>query len=342
MTPRSSRTEPAGGNPTDSGHSDVKVVAVRGVVRSAERLLGAISTRLETLGPEAVYEEAAPSLCERVERIEELCRRKGVRPADMPPPSRNAYAMLAFLASNGYLLRYIEATADLKESLVPLMKSYPRECVVRLDNLRGIYRYRQRGPDWQFRLSPGFIAADTGTLSLVAKDLLCVKRRERRRKLHEFVHGDEFTGIVQDIEESVSETYETSGDTYDLDEVCERVRHQYFGTPAPRPTSLSWSSRLTYRTFGQYNSLRDRITVSRSLDNPKVPPAVVDFIMYHELLHKIHGIGWAVARQTMHTTAFRTDERRFPNIGPINRFLSAWSTVLRDQSRKNKSRRRRR
>ncbi len=332
----------AGGTPPEqSSTADTRVVAVRGVVRSTEGLLTYISSRLESADPTTVAAEVAPTLGERVCRIEEVCDRKGVRPGELPTPSRNAYALLSFLNSDGVLPRYVDSTASLKRSLVPLMKSLPNKCVVRLDNLRGIYRYRQRGSDWQFRVSPGFLAADRRMMSLVAKDLLCAKRRDRRRQLHEFVHGDAFTGIVQDIEEAVGETFGTRGTVYDLDEICERVRHKYFDPPAPRPASLSWTDRVTYRTFGYYNSLRDRITVSRSLDSPEVPPQVADFVMYHEILHKIHGIGWAVARQTMHTTAFRADERKFPGVESIKRFISAWSTIVRDRSTKKRRRSRR-
>ena len=50
------------------------------------------------------------------------------------------------------------------------------------------------------------------------------------------------------------------------------------------------------------------------LNDERVPKYVVEFVMYHELLHKAHGIGFATSRRTMHTPAFRADERRFHTV----------------------------
>jgi hypothetical protein len=43
----------------------------------------------------------------------------------------------------------------------------------------------------------------------------------------------------------------------------------------------------------------------------RLPSYVVDFVGYHELLHKKHGVTWQNGRQAVHTSAFRKDERRF-------------------------------
>ena len=313
---------------------DVQIVSVRGVVRAAEGLLDTISRRLRVTAPETVAHEAVAPLRQQLARIEGLCEGNGIVPAEMPRPSRNAYALLAFLNSNGMLRRYVDSTASFRGAIASLVNSSAESYLVRLNDLGGLYRYRRRGLDWWFRLSPGFLAADEDVLTLVAKDLLRPKHGDRRRRLHEFVHGEAFLTIVQDIEELVAETVRTAGTTYDLDEICEHVRHRYFSPPVPRPTSLSWTDRLTYRTFGHYNVLRDRITISRSLDSPRVPRQVIEFIMFHELLHKVHGIGWAVSRKMMHGAAFRADERRFPHVDTIKRFLSRWSTVMREHSQK--------
>jgi len=51
--------------------------------------------------------------------------------------------------------------------------------------------------------------------------------------------------------------------------------------------------------------------ISASLDNTDVPAYVVDFIIYHELLHKKHGICWANGRGYVHTPEFQKEERQF-------------------------------
>jgi hypothetical protein len=53
------------------------------------------------------------------------------------------------------------------------------------------------------------------------------------------------------------------------------------------------------------------LMVSATLDAREVPVYVLDFVVYHELLHKKHGATWQNGRQMVHTPAFRADERSF-------------------------------
>jgi len=47
------------------------------------------------------------------------------------------------------------------------------------------------------------------------------------------------------------------------------------------------------------------------LDRKTVPEFTVDFIVYHELLHKQLGITWQSNRMAAHTPEFREKEREF-------------------------------
>lgn len=74
---------------------------------------------------------------------------------------------------------------------------------------------------------------------------------------------------------------------------------------------LRWSMDGTRRRFGCYDIARDRVTISRTLDDPTVPDFVLDFVLYHELLHKVLGRS-AEDGNRYHSRAFRDAERRFP------------------------------
>ena len=50
---------------------------------------------------------------------------------------------------------------------------------------------------------------------------------------------------------------------------------------------------------------RENTTASATLDARDVPSYVVDFVVYHELLHKKHGAKWQNGRQAVHTSSFR-------------------------------------
>jgi hypothetical protein len=51
--------------------------------------------------------------------------------------------------------------------------------------------------------------------------------------------------------------------------------------------------------------------ISRSLDVPEVPEFLVEYVLYHEMLHVKHRPRIISGRRINHHAAFRADERRF-------------------------------
>jgi predicted metal-dependent hydrolase len=78
----------------------------------------------------------------------------------------------------------------------------------------------------------------------------------------------------------------------------------------PKPT-LTWSARKTYRILGHHDATHDTIVVSKSLDSPDVPRYVVEYIVFHEMLHIHHPTVHHNGRRYNHTPAFRRDEEKF-------------------------------
>ena len=100
------------------------------------------------------------------------------------------------------------------------------------------------------------------------------------------------------------------GAYFDLAEVFVRVNRRYFGGDLGMPR-LIWSYQLTRRKLGHYQFATDTVMISRSLDGADVPAYVVEFVMYHELLHKHMGVKVMNGRRYAHTPEFRAAERRF-------------------------------
>jgi len=82
------------------------------------------------------------------------------------------------------------------------------------------------------------------------------------------------------------------------------------------------STIFTGRTFGHYEPAHDTVVVSCTLDRADVPEYAIDFVMYHELLHKMLGIDRRNVRKTAHTPEFRQEERRFAHYDEANGWLS--------------------
>jgi hypothetical protein len=100
------------------------------------------------------------------------------------------------------------------------------------------------------------------------------------------------------------------GRVYNLDKLFARLNRRYFNNELPKPV-LSWSARRTKRILGHHDYVHDTIVLSRSLDNSSVPEMLVEFVLYHEMLHMKHRPRTINGRRVYHTAAFRADENRF-------------------------------
>ena len=101
------------------------------------------------------------------------------------------------------------------------------------------------------------------------------------------------------------------GEVYDLEEIFENLNFWYFGGALPKPV-LTWSTKRTYRILAHHDSTHETIVVSKSLDSHTVPRFVIEYIVFHEMLHIHHPTVHHNGRRYNHTPAFRRDERRFP------------------------------
>lgn len=112
----------------------------------------------------------------------------------------------------------------------------------------------------------------------------------------------------------------TDGDIYDLNELFDDLNTKYFGGMLPKPV-LSWSARKTYRILGHHDSTHDTIVVSKSLDTPETPRYVVEFVLFHEMLHIHHPTVHHNGRRYNHTPEFKRDERKFAHFDAAERWI---------------------
>jgi hypothetical protein len=128
------------------------------------------------------------------------------------------------------------------------------------------------------------------------------------------------------------------GKVYDLDELFGELNEHYFAGQLERPV-LSWSQRATRRVLGHNDHVHGAIIISRTLDSPRVPRLLVEYVLYHEMLHIKHPPRPARGRTIYHSAAFRADERRFERFDEAHRLLDEIALPAR---RRRKAARRRR
>ena len=92
-----------------------------------------------------------------------------------------------------------------------------------------------------------------------------------------------------------------------LEESFNKVNEKYFFGLIERP-NLAWHNSIS--RLGSYEYGTDTISISKVLlqDNE-----VLDYVIYHEMLHKKHKFDSKNGRSRHHTKEFRTRERAFEN-----------------------------
>lgn len=80
------------------------------------------------------------------------------------------------------------------------------------------------------------------------------------------------------------------------------------------------ASRRSIR-FACYDPRRNLVIMNRKLDNESIPAYFVEYILFHELLHEVLGIGERRdGRRDIHGSLFKLMESTFPDYEKARRF----------------------
>ncbi len=271
-----------------------------------------------------------------VKEIETICRRSGSSPQGLPDPSLRAYQWLRFLSEAGHLNAHIRALQDLVVQVESLRPTFPKRLrsmpvEVRFYNLPAQYRSQVKDKGLLLSANEAFIEAPATVMENMLFSVLLPKKRQipHRLAVRRYTETKAFAKLAQQVTGSSSETKNehSRGRYYDLVDVFEHVNRQYFNDQMD-PPRLVWGQRLARRKLGHYQPATDTVQVNKALDDPNVPKYVVDFIIYHELLHKQLGIKVSGGRSYSHTPAFKKAEQRFRKFEEAQEFLKSLGDKL--------------
>ncbi len=122
-------------------------------------------------------------------------------------------------------------------------------------------------------------------------------------------------------------TPKTKNDTA-LEASFQRINQQFFQNQIEQP-NLQWGTD-SFRKLASYNFHNDTITVSTVFTQAR--PEILDFLMYHEMLHKSHQFSHHNGRSSFHSPEFKAAEKAYPGQELIEKEIHA---VIR-QKRKGK------
>jgi len=147
---------------------------------------------------------------------------------------------------------------------------------------------------------------------LVAKLLRKKVSPEAREIYSNFIKTQEIRALATENKRARGRKIISSanGDFYNLDEMFASLNGNYFQDKLSKPV-LSWSARKTYRILGHHDSTHETVIISKSLDDKKVPKYVVEYVLFHEMLHIFHPTEHRGGRRFNHTPQFRRNERKY-------------------------------
>jgi len=110
------------------------------------------------------------------------------------------------------------------------------------------------------------------------------------------------------------------GRHFNLEKLFDELNGKYFAGELERP-HIGWSLRGWRRQFGCYDPGPSQILLNRRLDHPRVPRCVVEYVLFHEMLHFKHPTRRSGCTLVSHSREFRDEEKRFPEFERARRIL---------------------
>jgi hypothetical protein len=294
---------PQATSPSMRSSGDVTLVGLKSFW---ERLLDSLARA--TLPAE--YDRLHHSIAAASERIERDLQLQGLDGGRLTDTSRTIRGWLAYFRQRECFDVYVAALGRVRPIFTTALEQQSRfrpPAIMHFRPVPGLYRLRGYADGTRVLLPTPMISFPDELFRALGDAILA---GHSRRHVVEAVAGEEYQAIQAELEALGGLVERTAGLHHDLAAAFARVNARYFDDALSRP-QLTWNRTFTGRKFGHYDPVRNTVMISCSLDRADVPEFVLDFVLYHELLHKQLGVDWRDGHATAHTPEFRAAERRF-------------------------------
>ena len=219
----------------------------------------------------------------------------------------------------------------LREQLERLHGSSSKDFEIRFYPYSGLTStIRSRDNKILVRLSDMLQGAPDPVLRSVISILVCkllgieVAKQDRSR-YRSFVNRPVFRELIKETRavRGRKKLCSPAGRVFHLQEVFEELNETYFCNQVS-VRHLGWSSKPSRSRLGHYDEAHDAIVLSRSLDDKRVPAFVVEYVLFHEMLHAFLGDEAASHGRRIHHRRFREAEQDFPQFNEAKSFIRSY------------------
>ena len=260
-------------------------------------------------------------------RLEATLSKRKANPARLPLPSYRAFAWVRFLAKKENFLDHLNAMQE----FIRLARDIPvtnrkitlfgqPHVQISIYYIPYIYRTHFHARQVELTINECLIRAPLGMKKQILQAAL-TNDRNSVRMVKNYCTSPAYQRVDLIIRGSRhGHGSSPKGDHINLEHVFARVNKAYFHNQLEKP-QLSWSQKRSRRRLGSYSAQTDTVIITRSFDQLGIPDYVIDFIMYHELLHEKLGVKQANSGGHNHNKRFKDLERQFPYYEDANKWL---------------------
>ena len=313
--------------PAEKNHSTNVGPARQIFFRGLRSYLDGILDRLAQIDGQVEGQQIYDSICSASENIERQIQEDDIRPEQIKPQSRDIRGWLAYFAQRRHFDAYgaaLRQAHPLFTKALQMKGKLPGQALIHFRPMKGIFRYRGYRNLTLVQLPTPMICFDQEIFHTLAG--WAILKGHSKKPVLQAMANESYQKILSEMELLSGITENSAGVFHDLAESFMRVNTTYLEGKMS-PPRLVWSQTFTSRKFGHYDQTRNTVMVSSTLDHKDVPEYVVDFIMYHELLHKKLGVIWNRGRRAVHTAAFLRQEQRFPQYHQAKTILNKLAGV---------------
>lgn len=194
--------------------------------------------------------------------------------------------------------------------------------MVRLtENISTMISFKRRGRVLYVRAHAMFAEAPEPVLDALADFITEPEVEPRQAKLL-----DEWIALhkPQLAQRRAEQPIQPYGEHHDLQAIFDRVNQQYFAGEIE--ARITWSiaaskKRRSSIKMGSWCAEQRLVRLHPALDQDWVPEMFVEFVVYHEMLHALHGVtDNGSGRREVHTPAFRADEKKYAHYAAAMRW----------------------
>ncbi len=113
---------------------------------------------------------------------------------------------------------------------------------------------------------------------------------------------------------------DAAGRQFDLNSMFDEMNGKFFDGTLEKP-HLGWSTHGWRRQFGSFDPGPNQILLNRRMDRPEIPKYVVEYVLYHEMLHVKHPTRKSGCSLVSHSPEFRDEEKLFPEFERARKML---------------------